>query len=29
MQNANEDIEKLGHSCIIEGNVEWYNHSQK
>lgn len=27
--NASEDVEKLDHSYVADGNVEWYSHSGK
>lgn len=27
--NADEDVVKLGHSYIADGNVKWYSHSGK
>ena len=27
--NADEEVEKLGHSCIAGGDVKWFSHSGK
>ena len=26
---ADENAEKLDHSCIVDENVKWYNHPKK
>lgn len=27
--NAAEDVKKLDHACIVDGNVKWYSYSGK